>query len=137
MSTNSKIKAGSLNPFGELIGLKFTKCEKGYSQCTLEINQRLMNPFKSLHGGVMYSMIDTGMGIALYNSLADDEYCATIEIQISYFSPVTFGTLTCESNLICRKGSIGFLEAKIKDNENLIASASGTFSIIKNKKDLS
>ena len=137
MSTKSKIKAGELNPFGELIGLKFNKCEAGYSQCTLEINQNMMNPFKSLHGGVMYSMIDTGMGIALLNCLSDNEHCATIEIQISYFSPVTSGTLICESRLICRKGSIGFMEAKVKDNENLIASASGTFSIIDNKKDQS
>ena len=137
MSTKSKIKAGELNPFGELIGLNFAKCEAGYSQCTLEINQSLMNPFGKLHGGVMYSMIDTGMGIALYNSLTDDERCATIAIQISYFSPVTSGTLICDSKLIRRKGTIGFLEAKVKDNENLIASASGTFSIIENKKNRS
>jgi acyl-CoA thioesterase len=50
------------NPFGDLIGLKITQLSRGYCQCILEVNEKLLNPHGVLHGGVVYSMVDTGMG---------------------------------------------------------------------------
>ena len=53
------------NPFGDLIGLNFTKYEKEFCQCVLKVKEHLLNPHKVLHGGVIYSMADTGMGSKL------------------------------------------------------------------------
>jgi acyl-coenzyme A thioesterase PaaI-like protein len=53
------------NPFVDLIGLVFTRCENGFSRCVLDINEQLLNPHRTLHGGVAYAMADTGMGGAL------------------------------------------------------------------------
>jgi len=55
------LESEGFNPFGELIGLNFVKCETGYSQCVLEENEKLLNPHRVLHGGVIYSMADTGI----------------------------------------------------------------------------
>ena len=62
MSKNFPLNMKGFHPFGDLIGLKFTKVEKGYSQCTLDVVDKLLNPHKVVHGGVLYSMADTGMG---------------------------------------------------------------------------
>ena len=80
------------NPFGDLIGLQFVKCEGGQSRCTLEVEQRLLNPHGVVHGGVLYSMADTGMGGAMYTVMEKEELCATIEIKITYFKAVRSGT---------------------------------------------
>ena len=79
------------HPFGDLIGLQFVKCEGGQSQCVLKVDQRLLNPHKVVHGGVLYSMADTGMGGAVYTVMEKDELCATIEIKITYFKAVKVG----------------------------------------------
>lgn len=121
------------NPFGELIGLKFTKCEEGHSQCVLEISEHLINPHRVLHGGVIYSMADTGMGAALYSFLEDDELCTTVEIKIAYFAPVTSGFLTCNTKLIHKSKKIASLESEVHKGGQLIAKATGTFYIYKTK----
>src|SRR5436853_4174628 len=89
-----------VSPFCDLIGLHYSKCEDGYSQCSLEINEKLFNTNRVVHGGVIYSMADTGMGAALYASLNEDEICATVELKINYLKPVREGVLTCDTKVI-------------------------------------
>ncbi len=123
------------HPFGDLIGLEFTKLQKGYSQCALTVNEKLLNPHKVLHGGVIYSMADTGMGAALYSHLNRDELCATVEIKIMYFSAVKSGDLICETKVLHKGKRVAILESEITNNGQSIAKATGTYSIFKIKSD--
>lgn len=129
MTKKFPLNTKGFHPYGELIGLTFTKLEKGYSQCTLSIEEKLMNPHGYLHGGVMYSMADTGMGAALYSLLKENESCATIEVKIAYFKPVSNGVLVCNTKVIHKGRSISALDSEITNNEQLVAKASGTFTI--------
>ena len=119
------------NPFGELLGLEFASIEGGHSRCSLDIREDLFNPYGVVHGGVIYSLADTGMGGALYSRLKGDELCSTVEIKIVYFRPVVSGTLTCDSDVIRRGRRLAFTESEIRRGDRLIAKATGTFSIFK------
>jgi len=121
------------HPFAELIGLRFDYCRDSASRCHLEVNDKLLNPHNVLHGGVIYSMADTGMGGALYTRLNEDETCATLEIKIAYFSAVTSGNLTCDTRLIHKSKTIATLESEIQNNNKLVAKAMGTYTIFKAK----
>jgi len=125
------LETKGFNPFGELIGIKFTKCEIGFSRCILDMDNKLNNPHGVLHGGAMYSMADTGMGAALYGCLKNDELCTTVEIKIMYFAPVTQGTITCDTKLVHKTRRIATLESDIYWEEKLLAKAVGTFYIYK------
>ena len=129
MTKDVTLVADVLNPFGELIGLKFSECENGRSTCFLEAKSDLHNPQGVLHGGVIYSMVDTGMGGALYSRLDEGESCATVEIKIAYFRPVTAGTLTCVTNVIQRTRTLAFMESEVTAADKTVARATGTFSI--------
>ena len=122
------------DPFGDLIGLTLTRCENGFSRCLIDVSEKLLNPHGTLHGGVAYSMADTGMGAALYTRMDEGELCATIEIKIVYFKAVTSGKLTCDTKLIHRSKKIAALESEIKLGEQLVAKALGTFSIFEDKR---
>jgi acyl-CoA thioesterase len=117
------------HPFGELIGLNFTGCADGRSTCELEVNERLLNPHGVIHGGVMYSMADTGMGGALYTRLEPDELCSTVEVKITYFRPVSSGTLRCETKVVNRTRSLAYMESEITAGREPVARATGTFFI--------
>src|SRR6185295_8633001 len=115
----------AMGTFGRLIGLSFTARANGYSRCILRVSENLFNPNGVLHGGVVYSMADTGMGGALYSSLAPGETCATIEINIVYLKAVTEGVLTCETRLIHKSSDIGVLESEVENEGQLVAKALG------------
>jgi len=128
-----KISKG-FNPFGELIGLNFITFRKGYTQCSIKINEELLNPHKVVHGAVIYALADTGMGGALYSFLEENEMCATIEIKITYFKAVKSGNLVCDTNVIHKGKKVAAMESEIKQEDLLIAKATGTFSIFEIKE---
>jgi acyl-CoA thioesterase len=137
MSEKTSLNTKGFHPFGDLIGLKFTKLEKGYSQCTLEVVNKLLNPHKVVHGGVLYSMADTGMGAAAYTNLnKKNELCATIEVKINYFKAVRGGNLTCNTRVIHQGKKVATLDSEILNEGQIVAKALGTYSIfnIKNSE---
>ena len=117
------------DPFGKYTGLTLTKWEKGYSQCVLKVNRKLLNPYSALHGGATFTMADTGMGWALVSCLREGERCVTIEAKIVYFKAVKSGTLTCDTRVIHKSKRIAALESEITHGGALIAKAIGTWSI--------
>ena len=125
------LKSKGFNPFGELIGLDFTRSEDGFTRGVLEVDERHLNPHKVVHGGVLYAMVDTGMGGAVYACLNEEESCATVEIKIVYLAPVTSGRLTCDTWLVHRGKRIAILESEVKNGVRLVAKATGTYSLFK------
>lgn len=122
------------HPFAELIGLVFEDRGKDYSYCKLAVTENLFNPYYTVHGGVLYSMADTGMGAALSPLLESNETCATIEIKIGYFKPVRTGTLECKSIVVNKGKTIASLESEILNDGRLVSKAYGTFSIFRPDK---
>jgi acyl-CoA thioesterase len=121
------------SPFSKSLGVQIEEFNNGYCLCTLEIKDHLLNTHKAVHGGVIYSLADIGMGAALYSTL-DDERCSTIEIKINYLNPAYTDNLLCEARIIQKGKSIAVLEAEVKSDEKLIAKATGTFTIFKSNK---
>lgn len=117
------------HPFGDLIGLEFLELKEGTSRCRIELIPRLMNPHGVVHGGVIYSMADTGMGGALYTRLDPQQICATVEIKIHYFRAVSKGTLECTTRIVHLGKRIAVLESDVSCDEISIARALGTYSI--------
>lgn len=117
-------------PFARLIGMELERYE--YSDCVLSLTVdpvRHHNPQHVVHGSVLHALADTCMGMALYTTLSPDEWCATIEIKISYFRAVGSGHLRATSQMLHRGKRVGQLLSSIYAGEEMIASASGSFAI--------
>ena len=115
--------------FGKLLGMEMYERGDGYSRGRLTVRPELLNPHGTLHGGVMYSLADNGMGAAVYSKLDEQESCATIEIKIVYMAPVTAGALECESRVVNRSRRLAVLESDVFNEGRLVARALGTFAI--------
>ena len=123
------------HPYADLIGLKIDEQTNGHSKCSLKPEEKLFNPHHVLHGAVIYSLADTGMGAALYPGLNEGEICATIEIKINYFKPVKSGIITCVTDVINRGKSVANLESVIYSGTTLVAKANGNYSIFRLDKN--
>lgn len=115
--------------FSDLIGLEFTDIDSGYSRGVVEVSDELTNPYDVLHGAVLYTMADTGMGAALYPELDEGERCATIEIKINYLQSIRSGRVICETTLLQKGRSVAYLESELSHDGETVARASGSYSI--------
>ena len=119
------------HPYAELIGLEIEEVGEGRSICGLQVAESHFNPQRVVHGAVLYSLADTGMGAALYPGLAAGEICATVEIKINYYKAVTRGQIRCVTELIHRGKRVANLESCLYVDDRLVAKANGTYSIFK------
>ena len=117
------------HPFADLVNLAVIEQRAGYSKCRMVVTEKHFNPHKVVHGAVIYALADTGMGVALYPTLAEGELCATLEIKINYFKPVTSGELTCVTTLVNRGKTIANLDSSVYFGETLVAKANGNYAI--------
>lgn len=124
------------HPYAALIGLEIEEVKHHYSKCKIETTEKLLNPHRVVHGAVIYSLADTGMGAALYPTLEKGEICATVEIKINYFRAVKAGTISCVTNIVNRGKTIVNMDSEIFNDGKLVAKANGTFMVFRKASSL-
>jgi len=117
------------HPYADLIGLQMTEQRAGFSRCVLSAGNKHLNPHQVVHGAILYAMADTGMGAALYPTLAPGEICATIQITMNYFKPVHTGLINCTTEVLNRGRTLANLESRLFVDDVLVASANGNYAI--------
>ena len=129
MTNNSGSSHATSNPFANHVGFSMEPGAPGESITRLVIQPQHLNPNGVLHGAVLYAMADTGMGAAVFPTLAPGELCATIEIKMTYFKAQTRGDVVCRTVLVNRGKRVAYLESSAYASEVLLAKATGTYAI--------
>ena len=133
------IKEGRINPppIAMLVGYKLVEVDIGYAVFELEPDEYHYNPFATVHGGIISTILDSAMTASVLSSLNQGESCSTTEIKVNFIRPVTnkTGTLRCEARPIHLGKRLATTEGKLKDkNDNLYAHAVGTCLIFNTGK---
>jgi uncharacterized protein (TIGR00369 family) len=120
--------------FRELVGTELLSTEEGRAVVSLRAEERHLNPNGTVHGGVVYTLVDVSMAEALKTLVEGDERPVTIEIKINYLEPGKPGTLTSTAQV--RKGGkrLVIVEAEVaqgdEDDGEVVALATGTYTRI-------
>lgn len=116
--------------FRELVGVKLSDTEEGQAVVNLRAEGRHLNPNGTVHGGVVYTLVDVSMAEALRTIIEEGERIVTIEIKINYMEPGNPGTLTTTAQV--RKGGkrVTVVEAEVLQEESgeVLALATGTYT---------
>jgi uncharacterized protein (TIGR00369 family) len=124
-------KSSSSGPLTDMLHIRRISSESGRAEFELEVCPEVLNPNGVLAGPAVYAMVDYSMGAATVSALEPGNYCATIEIKMSYLSSVRSGVVRAETVVIRKGRQIVFLESKVRDSAGkLIASATGSFMVI-------
>lgn len=119
------------HPFADLLGITVSAARPGFATARATVDsKRHFNPNGVAHGGVAYALADTAMGAALMSSLGPEQFCATIEVKISYFAPVQAGELVCEAEVINRGKRVANVDARLYLGDALVGHANGNFAIL-------
>lgn len=104
----------------------------GDFEMTIPIQPLIYNPLRMVHGGITATLLDTTLGTAVTNHLPDDLTVVTSEIKVNYLKPGVGKHLRCVAKMIHRGKHLCVAEAKVySDKDEIIASGSGTFFIVK------
>jgi uncharacterized protein (TIGR00369 family) len=74
-------------PFPSLLGMEIVSLEVGRAHLTLKCRQELTQGMGYLHGGVISTLCDTSVAIALFTMIEEDEKILTIELKVNFLAP--------------------------------------------------
>ncbi len=118
-------------PLRRFLGMDIEDVGSGHAIARLEVSEDLLNPNGVVHGGVLFTMVDTAMGQATMTLLEEGQLCASIEIHIRFLRPVSAGQLEADATVIRRGRRVIHLESRICDMDGLlVATGAGTFAVI-------
>ncbi len=113
--------------FSKEMGIEFLGMVDGAMTLQLQLAQKHMSRANRVHGGVLFTLLDTVLGRAILEALPDGRGCATVEIKINYFRPVQRGRLTARGWRRELTRSLGYAEGDVLNEEGkVLARASGT-----------
>lgn len=106
--------------FFKLIGLRIVDLRPGWSRLEIDYRHDLCQPLGILHGGVIATMIDSGIAYALVLTEVAQQGAGwvSVDLRVKYLRPASAGTLVCES-------TIPRLGRQIIHGESIIRGADG------------
>ena len=122
-----------------LLGMKIITAEAGIGRVGITVDERLMHPQQIVHGGVIFTLADSAMSMALFPLLPPGTRFGTVEAKINFMIPVRGGELLAEGALVHMGRSTAVMEAtvfNIVDGEQrAISKVLGTFSFARPKSN--
>jgi uncharacterized protein (TIGR00369 family) len=121
-------------PYYRLLGLRAAAGEPGgHSKLVLEGRGDLENSRADVHGGVIASLLDAAMGVAVRSSLGGGEGATTVSMTVNYVAPGR-GTLTARGHVIRAGRTLASAEATVTDAGGAtVAHAVATMRILAGK----
>lgn len=113
----------------EFLGLRTIDVGPGSMTAEIEVRPDLLNPFGSLHGGVLSALVDHVLGAVLYPLIPRGTWAATTEFKLNLIAPVREGRLVARSEIIAMSRRTAVVRIDVHNGERLIGAAQGTVTI--------
>ena len=108
--------------------IKVEELKENYSKCYVDLTEDSLNPSGIAHGGLLFTLADTTMGVA---ARATGRNIVTINAQIDYLKPGKGKRITCIAEPLKVGKTTAVYRANIyTEEETLIASVTGTFFFV-------
>lgn len=118
-------------PYLQLLGIELVEIEEGRAVMSLQMQEKLRQPYGLLHGGATASLIDTATAFAVISVTADEEAASTVDLTVQYLRPHTSGKITCTAKITRAGKRLLFVSAEVvNEQEKLIATALSTYTRI-------
>lgn len=118
-----------LAPFGRFIGIRVVSLRPGRCVLELEMLPHHHNPVGVVHGGALFTLMDTSMGGAL-RAARRGRSSVAIEIHTRYLEPVVSGRVRAEGRVVRIGKSIAVMESVARQGKREVARASGSFYLL-------
>ena len=112
-------------------GLDLKKIDEANYEFTVKVQSMHLNTGNIAHGGFLSTIADTGMGTAAHR-IAGDKRCVTINLDIKFISAGMLGDrLVGKVKILKKTKTLVFISCEISNSSDIVASANGTWKILK------
>jgi uncharacterized protein (TIGR00369 family) len=115
-------------PFAKLLGIEVESVEPGHAVLTMNLRSEHMRNDAIAHGGVVATLIDSAMAIAIMAMLEKNERTVTVDLTIHYLRPVSEGFAKASARVVRAGRKVVTVSAELFDkDEKLAATAISTY----------
>ena len=108
-------------PFAKLLGIEIDSVEPGHAVLSMTLRPEHMRNDAIAHGGVIATLIDSSMAIAIMAMLAEKEHTVTVDLTIHYLRPVAEGLARASSRVVRAGRRVITVSAELFDAEGKLA----------------
>jgi uncharacterized protein (TIGR00369 family) len=119
-------------PFLAVIGAAMGTVERGRVTMTLEPAEFHYNPYGTVHGGVLATVLDTVMSCAVLSQQAAGRGNTTIDLTVNYLRPLTLesGTVTAEGTVIHAGRTTALAQGRVVDSAGRLYAVASTTCLL-------
>lgn len=119
------------HPLHRHLGITAIESTAGCGALSVIVDEAVLNPAGSLHGGVLYLLADVCAYAGLLSRLADDREAVTHDIHVSVMRSVALGSKLNVASKVERMGRrLCFIAVTVDVDGELVATARVTKSLI-------
>lgn len=119
-------------PLEDLLGFKIEQAANGVAILSVPFCVKHANGGGVMHGGVLVSLADTAVAMAIKSLLPEGTFFATTELRMEFLAPVNSGRVRARARVSGPEGRTFFGETDLYDEQDcLIAHFSCVFRVAK------
>lgn len=123
------------SPYFSLLSMEIK--DLGWGTCVLEVelDEKHLQPFGYVHGGLIASVIDATAFWAVFPQVKDGMGLTTVEMKVNYLAPVQSGKIVANGRCIKIGRTLALGEAYVNSTEgSLLAHGTATMMIVADLK---
>jgi uncharacterized protein (TIGR00369 family) len=118
-------------PYFKLISMRLLGLEYGLSELEIEAQEKHLQPYGIVHGGVCASILDAAVYWAVYAAVERTVGLTTIDIKVNYLAPVRSGRLIARGRCLKVGKTLCLGDASVEDEKgSLVAHATSTLMVL-------
>jgi len=121
-----------LIPYSKALGMQIASLGEGVAEITMPYDERFIGDPKTgvIHGGAVSALMDTCGGAAVMCHPDAPAGTATIDLRIDYMRGATPGQpITARAEVYHITRSVAFVRATARDDNTIVATATGAFTV--------
>lgn len=117
--------------FANWFGMEFVSFGDGECEIRLALQPHHLNPGGIIHGGVVATLLDAAIGLALRTKLGTGSAHVTLNLNVQYIGMATAGTVVAKGSALHagKRASHGRGVLESEDGR-ILASGTGTFMVV-------
>src|SRR5262249_22900583 len=86
--------------FWELLGFTIERADESEAVLRMDVPETLLSPFGTVHGGVIATLFDTGLAVAIARRLDPEDRIATHNLNVTYVAFTRDRVLRCRARVV-------------------------------------
>ncbi len=116
--------------FWQLLGFSIDRADEHEAVLRMDVPDALLSPFGAVHGGVLATLFDTALAVAIARRLEPADRIATHNLSVSYVAFTRERVLWCRGRVVSVRRTVAVAEGEVTSGDGtLVAKALGTFGL--------